>query len=302
MSGRFAWPLLRRQGLEMQKTIQMGLAILFACSVTGAAAADLPLMPTKAAPPVPYDWTGFYIGGNAGYSWGRADTSDIFSVPPGVVLPMVPGQVASGNSSFTMDGAVAGGQTGYNWQINKTVLGLETDFQWSDQKGGTAFVCPVPVIGLFFSCNALAAAGFDGFAPTVAFTQNLEWFGTFRGRAGALVTPDTLIYVTGGLAYGQIRTDGIFTSYNVHTINTLAFSQTSRQVGWTAGVGLEQRIAGNWTGKIEYLYMDLGTVSGSVAEPRNFPPLVLTYRSHLTDNILRIGLNYKFAGPVVAKY
>ena len=292
MSGRFIW---------QQKTIQVGLAIMFSCSVTGVAAADLPVMPTKAPPPAIYDWTGFYVGGNAGYGWGRASTSDTFSITPGGFLA-VPGPIATGNSSFNMDGAIAGGQLGYNWQINKTVLGLETDIQWSGQKGGTTFVCPVPVIGLLTSCNGLAAAGFDGFPPTVAITQSLEWFGTLRGRAGALVTPDTLIYVTGGLAYGQIKTDGIFTGYNVRTIFTSSFGQTDVRAGWTAGVGLEQRISGNWTGKIEYLYMDLGTVSGTAAQPNNFPPLALAYSSRITDNILRIGLNYKFGTSVVAKY
>ncbi|MBA7481665.1 hypothetical protein ES707_17139 [subsurface metagenome] len=287
-------------GNAMCRTIQVGLAIIVGCSVTGAAAADLPLMPAKTAPLVLYSWTGFYVGGNVGYSQGRAGTSDSFSITPSA-LPVVPGQVAAGNSNFNMDGVIAGGQLGYNWQIGRAVLGLEADLQWSGQKGSTNFVCPVPVIGPFFSCNALIAAGFDGFPPTVAITQSLEWFGTFRGRAGAIVTPDTLVYVTGGLAYGQIKTDGTFTGYNVRTILTSSFSQTNRQVGWTAGVGLEQRIAGNWTGKIEYLYIDLGTVSGSAAEPRNFPPLALAYSSHVTDNILRIGLNYKFEGPVVAK-
>jgi outer membrane immunogenic protein len=278
---------------------RVGLAVVLSGWAGIAAAADLPV---KAPPPIPlYDWTGFYIGANAGYSWGRASTSNTFSITPSG-LPSVPGPIASGNSSFNMDGAIAGGQLGYNWQINRAVLGVEADFQWSGQKGSTTFVCPVPAIGLFTSCNALVAAGFDGFPPTVAITQSLEWFGTLRGRAGALVSPETLVYVTGGLAYGQIKTDGIFTGYNVRTVMTSTFSQTNVQVGWTAGVGLEQRIAGNWTGKIEYLYMDLGTINGSAAEPRNFPPLALAYSSHVADNILRIGLNYKFGSSVVAKY
>jgi outer membrane immunogenic protein len=76
-------------------------------------------------------------------------------------------------------------------------------------------------------------------------------------------------------------------------------STTNTNVGCTVGAGIEGVIGGNWTAKLEYLYVDLGRVSGS------FTPVVgLTsaYSSRVTDNVLRVGLNYKFGGPVVAKY
>jgi outer membrane immunogenic protein len=76
-------------------------------------------------------------------------------------------------------------------------------------------------------------------------------------------------------------------------------------VGWTVGAGVEGVISGNWTAKLEYLYVDLGNVSGSFTTPLIAPSgafATSSYSSHITDNILRVGVNYKFTGPVLAKY
>jgi outer membrane immunogenic protein len=76
-------------------------------------------------------------------------------------------------------------------------------------------------------------------------------------------------------------------------------------VGWTVGAGVEGVISGNWTAKLEYLYIDLGNVSGSFATPLIAPSgafATSSYSSHITDNIVRVGINYRFSGPVVAKY
>ena len=85
----------------------------------------------------------------------------------------------------------------------------------------------------------------------------------------------------------------------------VGFSNSDTRIGWTAGAGIEGAIGGNWTAKLEYLYMDLGTASGSFlttipASGGGF--LTSNYSSHITDNILRVGVNYRFGGPVVAKY
>ena len=72
-----------------------------------------------------------------------------------------------------------------------------------------------------------------------------------------------------------------------------------------AGRGIEGVVSGNWTAKLEYLYMDFGNVSGSFITPVVAPSgglLTASYNSHITDNILRVGLNYRFGGPVVARY
>jgi outer membrane immunogenic protein len=107
------------------------------------------------------------------------------------------------------------------------------------------------------------------------------------------------LYATGGLAYGGINSS--------ETIGAaaLGFSNTSTNVGWTVGAGIEGVIGGNWTAKLEYLYVDLGSVSGSYLT--TIPALgggflTSNYSSRITDNVLRVGVNYKFGGPVVARY
>lgn len=99
--------------------------------MTGAAAADLaPRMYAKAPAPVAavYDWTGFYIGGNVGYSWGRSNDTSTLTNGAGTVL-------FTNYSKANLDGVVGGGQIGYNWQVQNWMLGLESDIQGTDEKG-----------------------------------------------------------------------------------------------------------------------------------------------------------------------
>jgi outer membrane immunogenic protein len=109
--------------------------------------------------------------------------------------------------------------------------------------------------------------------------------------------------VTGGLAIGEVKSDGVltgFTSLAVPTSNS--FSNRETRAGWTVGAGVEASLGGNWTGKIEYLYLDLGKYSNTALLLTNFIPLRAVTSSRITDNILRVGVNYRFGGPVVAKY
>ncbi len=73
-------------------------------------------------------------------------------------------------------------------------------------------------------------------------------------------------------------------------------SASNIQVGWTIGTGIEGVLSGRWTGKLEYLYVDLGTVSGSFVTPVIAPSgafVTTNYSTHITDNILRVGINYE---------
>ena len=86
---------------------------------------------------------------------------------------------------------------------------------------------------------------------------------------------------------------------------TASFGNSSTRVGWTVGAGIEGAIGGNWTAKLEYLYIDLGNISGSFVTPIVAPSgnfVTASYNSHVTDNVLRVGVNYRWGGPVVAKY
>ena len=163
-----------------------------------ASAADLGARPYTKAPvmvePI-YNWTGFYIGGNVGYSWGRSSDTSTLTNGAGTVL-------FTSADRASMDGVIGGAQIGFNWQVQNWVWGLEADIQGSDQKGGRSFLCPTGVCTPTFGVLAV----FPGPAVPVALDQKLEWFGTVRGRVGVLATPKVLFYATGGLAYGEVNT------------------------------------------------------------------------------------------------
>lgn len=284
-------------------------AVSAVAGINAASAADMaPRMYTKAPAPIVivYDWTGFYIGGNVGYSWGRAATdgdvtgtqsvSEFRSAGPTLLpgFPVVTALAAvplSGRSN--VNGVIGGGQAGYNWQQGNWLVGLEADIQGSDERG---------------SSDVCAVAGCALGTGIVTADYKLDWFGTVRGRIGLLPTDRVLIYATGGLAYGEVSA----------TAPLVPLSWGSTRAGWTVGAGAEVKLDSNWSVKIEYLYMDLGDVGGgslaatNVVNAPNTPrqgfntvtttTLTSAFNTHFTDNILRVGVNYRFGGPVLAKY
>jgi outer membrane immunogenic protein len=261
------------------------LALLAAVSTIAltqiAAAADLPVnAPVYKAPPAVAAplWTGFYAGVNVGYSWGRSSTDGTLTRATTGAL------IGTGSGDIDLNGIIGGGQIGYNWQITNWVLGVEADIQGSGQKGSLSAVC--------VGCG-------DGPSNiTTTLDQKLTWFGTVRGRLGVTVTPTILAYATGGLAYGEVTTDATISGPTAIGPGSSTFSASTTQAGWTIGGGVEGIIARNWTAKIEYLYMDLGTVSGGpYTTPilgANRAPVSASFSSRVTDNIVRVGVNYKF--------
>ncbi|MET0629371.1 MAG: outer membrane protein [Xanthobacteraceae bacterium] len=291
----------------MRKILASGIGVLaLAAAMLPAAAADLARKAPvyKAPPPIidPWTWTGIYVGLNAGYSWGKSRTTvDYFNTLTGLPVAPPPGSITS--VDFNLNGGIAGGQIGANLQTDWVVWGIEADLQWSGQKGSAFFNCLPTFIGIGAPCVPGATALPPGaFGVTLSLDQKLQWFGTLRGRVGVTFAPTVLAYVTGGLAYGEIKTEGTLVNTPAFALPvSTAFSHSVTKTGWTVGAGLEARLWDNWTGKIEYLYMDLGTVSGTIAPPAT-PPFGLigaNYSSRITDNILRVGLNYKFGPPPV---
>lgn len=271
--------------------------------VPAASAADMAPRYTKAPPAMVevWNWTGFYIGGNAGYSWGRSNTDvNFFDTTTGAPIVLPPGSITS--SSFDMNGGIAGGQAGYNWQTGNYVLGVEADAQWSGERGSAAYRCAATAGGgVCLPTLTFLPPGATG--TNLALSESLEWFGTVRGRAGFLVTPKVLLYGTGGLAYGSIKTSGTLSGFNANGV-AIAFagSSSDTRVGWTVGAGVEAMITQNWTAKLEYLYMDLGRFNSATFTLAPAAPIGANVSSDFTDHILRAGINYKFGGPVVARY
>jgi opacity protein-like surface antigen len=184
-----------------------------------------------------------------------------------------------------MNGGIAGGQAGYNWQSGKGVFGIEADIQWSGEKSRASFLCAAPVLGPCLPGLTFLPVGATGTSLTL--DRSLEWFGTVRGRAGFLATPKVLLYGTGGLAYGSIKSTGTLSGFTAGGVaTTIVTSSSDIRTGWTVGAGIEGKFTQNWSAKLEYLYMDLGRTNTTFTL---FPiiPLGVNVSSRFTDNILR---------------
>jgi len=263
--------------------------------INAAAAADLPTRTYTKAPVMAasYDWTGFYLGVNAGGAWSQSDaaTTTVFS-PTGYFATTSPGAIAiAGAQRINASGFTGGLTAGYNWQASNIVLGLESDFNYLGLKGSSTGS------GIYPCC---APTGF-----TVNSSVSTDWLITLRPRVGVAAN-NWLFYVTGGLAVGSVKSNFNFTDTFATAAESASMSQT--RTGWTVGAGSEYALMNGWSVKAEYLYVDLGRQSttstnlvASVA-PFVFPSNVYTHSVDLRTNIVRVGLNYKFGGPVVASY
>ena len=161
---------------------------------------------------------------------------------------------ATGSSGFNTSGGLIGGTIGYNAQMGQAVFGLEGDLDWSNIRGSTtALPCTTG------NCE----------------TRN-SWLGTARGRIG-YAFDRFMPYVTGGAAFGNIKA----------TPAALAGVDNSK-LGWTLGGGGEFAIAGPWTAKVEYLYVDLGKTNCPVGN------CAVSTDVNFHANVARAGLNYRF--------
>jgi outer membrane immunogenic protein len=252
----------------MKKFVVAAVAAVVFCGAP-VFAADIPVKTPPAAPV--FNWTGFYLGGNVGYGVARDPSSSSLDDPRGLSRPFP--------ETFNVSprGALGGGQIGYNWQAARNwVLGVEADIQASGQTDSTT--CVTACVPTLFTHVA----------------QKLPWFGTLRGRLGWTNGP-TLYYVTSGWAFGKVATH-----YAVDDVSGVDFHQFSRsQSGWTLGGGIETQLVGNWTAKVEYLFVNLGSVAESfVYAP--FPASTYAETSAIRNHVVRVGLNYKFGDPVYA--
>jgi opacity protein-like surface antigen len=138
---------------------------------------------------------------------------------------------------------------------------------------------------------------------TVTNSVKSSWLATIRPRFG-YAWNRTLVYVTGGAAFSDLRyTQSIVTTLAAAT-GALAVSST--RVGWTVGAGFEYAVTNNWSIKAEYLYTQFGALSGTSALVANdgsgFSNIYNASSGEQRDHVVRAGLNYHFNGPVVARY
>lgn len=212
--------------------------------VGAAAAADLPTRVEAPAPFIPpvFSWTGFYAGVNAGVGFNAGDDRDSTLVLPGGAVLRY-GDNAD-DAAFT-----GGGQLGFNYQFsNNFVLGVETDLQFLGLDDDD-MVMPT-ITG--------TPPGGAAFQPAMRGVSGIEWFGTTRLRAG-YAFDRTLVYATGGLAYGEgdaTRIAGVGGIGGFLDESDVAF-------GWTLGAGVEYAWTDNLIVGLEGLYVSLDRDFGS---------------------------------------
>jgi outer membrane immunogenic protein len=285
---------------------RLGLAVtILAASAMSAAAADMAVKAPSyygAPEPAVSSWTGFYVGASLGGEWANANwaTTSIGVVAPGFVIPP-PTVDGSSPRSFNSSSGRFGVFAGYDYQFApQWVAGIVLDAAYFNST-----VTTVGVPGCTFSCIlGVPGPGADG------SSVRAKWDADVRGRLGYLVTPNVLLYGTGGIAFQNFSssatcqtslTDPVCGPTAVPIFATATNSST--RTGWTAGIGIDAKMFANWMVRAEYRYSDFGTWSNSL--PLVSPGVsIVTVATNLRINthIAMIGIAYEFGGPVVAKY
>jgi outer membrane immunogenic protein len=241
------------------KTLAIAAGVSLVALGTGFAA-DLGARPVYKAPPAPapmFSWTGFYIGGHAGYGWGRNDFTD------------TAGSVGAVGATYgnDTDGFLGGVQAGFDYQFAPNwVLGIEGQVSWANIDGSTGYV--------------------PALFPTT-FSNNVDWISSVTGRLGFTPGSNWLIYGKGGVAWADFD----------QTVSTAAATVTNSQTrtGWTAGAGIEYAFAPGWSAKVEYQYYDFGKDTydfSPVGGAAGFGPFDVDSQIHT----VKAGINWRFGG------
>lgn len=247
--------------------------VLAAAAAMPAIAADMPVaVPAAFADAAPaYRWTGLYAGISGGHGWGTMRQGWTTSYYSG--LGVYDGDMAE---SQRANGWLIGGTIGYNYQINRMVVGLEADFSLTGMKSNASA----------FETDVWQ----PGDRVDQRWSNGISWLSTIRGRLGFTVDR-FLVYATGGLAIakGTDRTEATYNDGAGRTANVVS-RDSKTHLGWVLGVGVEAAITPQITAKLEYLHVDLGTQTY-----RNDLRAILIYaNARISADIVRAGVNYRF--------
>jgi outer membrane immunogenic protein len=251
------------------KKILLGAAALVAAIVVAepASAADLPARTYTKAPAMVaaiYDWSGFYIGLNG----GGGSTHKCWNITnnAGALIP------SSSEGCHDATGGMVGGQLGYRWQTGAWVFGVEAQGDWADFKGSN--------ISLFFG-------------PGTTNQTKMDALGLFTGQVG-YAWNNVLWYVKGGAAVTDDKFRGLTPA------NVVIDQENDTRWGGTVGTGVEVSFAPNWSVAFEYDHLFMGSHSVNFNTPGG--------AFSRTDNIKQdvdigsVRVNYRWGGPVIAKY
>jgi outer membrane immunogenic protein len=255
---RIAMAALSVAGLSL-----VGIVAISAVMGTPASAADMSI---KAPAPVPYNWTGFYLGGEVGGGWATDTvTHDAASTlfPNGFV-----------DSSVHPSGVLGGIYGGYNYQINHLVLGIDGDYTWSHLSGTATETTPI------FS-----------FASTVH--DNVNWIATVTGRIG-YANDNWLFFAKAGGAWTGWSSNGTVIN-TAGALDTMSTSSTNRD-GWTVGGGLEYGLGPHVSVKLEYDYVGLEVANFNLLVTKVSTGVVTAEPRSATSslNMIKAGVDYRF--------
>jgi outer membrane immunogenic protein len=250
------------------KKFLLATTALATLTAAPALAADMPVKAPPIAVAALYGWSGCYVGAHIGGGWGPKRWLD----------PAIGGFEFS---SHDVRGIVGGGQAGCDMQSSNWVFGLQVSASGTGLSGD--------------SIDVLSAG-------SLRDRSRVDFIGTFTGRLGVAFNNQTLLYVRGGGAVARDRFDGACTAAAVGpcTVGATFYSANSTRYGWLIGGGVEYALTARWSGLVEYNYMDFGTrrenFTGGIFA--GTAPFDISQRVH----VLKVGLNYRFGGPVVARY
>ena len=262
-------------------TALLSASVLSVACASGALAADMPAKAPvyKVSAPVAYNWTGCYIGLNAGGAWSRSNFTTV--VDPGSHLGApanLAATSAAGTGSANDSGFIGGGQVGCNLQSGQWVFGLEADFDGITSK---------PTL----NGSGVLTTG-DTF--TMSNSVKPSWLATVRPRVG-FAFDRSLLYATGGLAVTRFKYNQTYFDTLFNTTGT--FDTSATKTGWTVGAGWEYAWLPKWTVKLEYLYARFNTTGATGLFFNPGGQNVVHGTADLKEHIIRVGLNYKLWSP-----
>jgi outer membrane immunogenic protein len=238
----------------MKFSLAGAIALIAGAAMGSAQAADLAARPfTKAAPPVavPFNWTGFHAGVQGGYQWSRDRTTEFLTATG----------VATGfGANFNPTGGFGGLHAGYNYQFNWLVLGIEGDVDFGRVSGS-----------------------YSGPAAIFNYNARKNWEASVRGRLGVTPIDRLLLYVTGGVAFTELKYH-----WDINVVGTPPVDPSISTTGWTAGGGAEVALTNVMTARVEYRYSDFGTTRF------DWPAVGASYEQKPRFQSVRGGISFKF--------
>ena len=246
---------------RLQRALGIAFAVIGFTSL--ASAADIPVKaPAYVAAP---SWTGWYIGLNAGYGWGRDERTDLLPPIGGFWVPVGVGF----SDTLRPKGGVYGGHIGYNYQTGQWVLGLEANFDAANMKEDK--------ISIYFPA-------------TDAWHAKVSAIFTATGRIGYAMNA-WLPYLRGGFATAKLKSRMDDTTAAANFVENNSWYN-----GWTIGGGVEYMLTPNWILGAEYNYMDFGARTWTGVTTSAAGAFVSNERiqEKLTISTITARLSYKF--------